>query len=86
MPTKPVYPSADRFPVDTNASLRKQIFNICFTQGELMICLNRIGNDRSRKTEALEARQIETLKHNSHVPKPITVNKLAMPGISVTDT
>jgi hypothetical protein len=44
-----------------------------------MISPNRIRDDRTGKTEALKARQIETLKHFNDLPSPGGSNKLAMP-------
>lgn len=79
VPARSVHPFADWFPADTDTPLRQEVFNICRTQRKPMIRPNGVGNDRSRKTEALEARQIEMLKHHSDLPKPITSNKLAMP-------
>ncbi len=58
MLAKPVHPFADRFTADTNTPLRKEVFNICRTQRKPMIGSNRIGGNRSGKTEAPEARQI----------------------------
>ena len=44
-----------------------------------MIGPNRIGDNRSGKTEALKARQIKTFKHHSDLPSPRGSNKLAIP-------
>ncbi|MDJ1466025.1 hypothetical protein NDI72_21045 (plasmid) [Nitratireductor sp. GZWM139] len=44
-----------------------------------MIGPNRIGDNRSGKTEALKARQIKTFKHHSDLPSPRVSNKLAIP-------
>jgi hypothetical protein len=82
MSTKAINPEPDSFTTDYHASLRQQILNISRSQCEMMVRPNGIGDDVTRKTEALQARHVCWNVHRVGIVCSNRTNNLAItPGL-----
>lgn len=79
MRTKPVDPQADGLAADDHTAFGEEILDISRTQREAMVDPNRISNDLTRITKALQARHGRRDPHAKPLPAPAASSNLAMP-------